>query len=73
MFSPIKDATNIFTKHFSVNLKFPDNWNKAPCVKHEPLCVQTQRKNLIQILGENRTQLKASTGGWSSSFFGIVF
>lgn len=64
MFSPKKkDAINIFTKHFPVNLKFSDNWNKAPSVKR---AIQIQRKHPIQILGENRTQLKANTSGWSS-------
>lgn len=65
MFSPKKDAINIFTKHFPFNLKFSDIWNKAPSAKGEPLFVQSHRKHLIQILGENRTQLKASTSDWS--------
>lgn len=58
---------------FSLKLKFSDDWNKALSVKHQPSFVQTHKEHLIQVLGGDRTQLRAGIrSGWSSSFFIIV-
>lgn len=69
MLSPKNYATSVF---IPVELKFSDGWSKALSAKHELSFVQTQKEHLIQVLGEDRTQLRAGpTSGWSS-FFIIV-
>ncbi|OPJ72290.1 hypothetical protein AV530_018745 [Patagioenas fasciata monilis] len=47
-------------------VKFSDGWNMSLSVKHDPSFVQTQKENLIKVLGEDRTQLRTGISHRSS-------